>query len=52
MNEYRIVYRCNNGFEGEEIVYAANRTMAFEMFEKFEIFKNVVAVDCFRVEEN
>ena len=49
MNKYRIVYKCNNGFQGEEIVCAANRTIAFEVFEKFEYFKDVVAVDCFRV---
>ena len=52
MNKYKIVYRCSNGFEGEEIVYAVNRTMAFEVFEKFECFKDVVAVDCFRVLED
>lgn len=51
MNNYRIAYRCKNGFEGEEIVNAANRTMAFEIFAKFEYFKDVVAVDCFRVIE-
>ena len=51
MNQYKIVYRCNNGFEGEEIVNAANRTMAFEMFAKVEYFKDVVAVDCFRIIE-
>ena len=49
MNKYRIVYRCNNGFEGEEYAYAVNRTMAFEMFEKYEQFKNVISVNCFRV---
>lgn len=51
MNQYKIVYRCNNGFEGEEIVNAVNRTMALEMFAKVEYFKDVVAVDCFRVIE-
>lgn len=51
MNKYRIAYRCKNGFEGEEIVSAVNRTMAFEMFAKVEYFKDVVAVDCFRVIE-
>ena len=44
MNNYRIAYRCKNGFEGEEIVNAANRTMAFEIFAKFEYFKDVVAL--------
>ena len=51
MNKYRIMYRCSNGFEGEEIVMAVNRTMAFEIFETFEYFKDVVAVDCFRIIE-
>ena len=36
---------------GEEIVNASNSTMAFEMFAKVEYFKDVVAVDCFRVIE-
>lgn len=52
MNKYKIVYRCSNGYEGEEIVLAVNRTMAFEMFTKFEYFKNVVAVNCFRILED
>jgi hypothetical protein len=51
MNQYKIVYRCKNGFEGEEIVNAANRTMALEMFATVEYFKDVVAVDCSRVIE-
>lgn len=49
MKEYKIVYHCKNGYEGEEIVYAVNRTMALEIFEKFDYFKDVVAVDCFLV---
>ena len=48
MNEYRIVYRCKNGYVGEEIVMAADRIMAFEVFEEFGI-EDVVSVDCFRV---
>lgn len=52
MNKYRITYRCKNGFEGEEIVNAVNRTMALEMFAKVEYFKDVVAVDCFRILED
>ena len=51
MNKYKIVYRCNNGFEGEEIVSAVNRTMAFEIFEKVEYFNDVVAVGCVLVIE-
>lgn len=48
MNKYRMVYQCSNGFQGEKIVYAANRMMAFEIFEDFE-YIDVVSVDCFRV---
>ena len=46
MNEYKIIYKLKNGFIGEEIVCAVNRTMAFELFEKVKYFKDVVAVDC------
>lgn len=52
MNQYKIKYRCNNGFEGKEIVNAVNRTMALEMFAKVEYFKDVIAVDCFRILED
>ena len=50
MNKYRIVYRCNDGYEGEEIVYAVNRTMAFMVFEDFR-YEDIVSVDCFRIIE-
>lgn len=49
MNKYRLVYKLRNGYDGEEILYAVNRTMALEMFEKMEYFNDVIAVDCFRV---
>lgn len=48
MNKYRIVYRCSDGYYGEETVMAVNRTMAFEMFADLGI-EDVVNVDCFRV---
>ena len=51
MNLYRIVYRCSDGYEGEEIVMAVNRMMAFEVFEEFGI-EDVINVDCFRVLED
>ena len=51
MHQYKIIYRCKNGFNGEEIVSAVNRTMAFEIFAKVEYFKDVVAVDCFLILE-
>ena len=50
MNKYRIVYQCSDGYVGEEIVYAVNRIMAFEVFEDFGI-EGVVNADCFRVLE-
>lgn len=48
MNEYKIVYTCSDGYKGEEIVMAANRTMAFEVFADLGI-EDVVNADCFRV---
>lgn len=51
MNEYKIVYTCSDGYKGEEIVMAANRIMAFEMFEDLGI-EDVVNADCFRVLED
>lgn len=48
MNEYRIVYQCSNGYEGEEIVCAVNRIMAFEVFKELDI-KDIVNADCFLV---
>lgn len=50
MYEYRIVYTCSDGYEGEEIVMAVNRMMAFEVFEELGI-EDIVDVDCFRVIE-
>lgn len=48
MNQYRIEYVCSDGYEDEVIVYAANRLMAFEVFEELGI-EDVVSADCFRV---
>ena len=50
MYEYKIVYTCADGYEGEEIVVAANRVMAFEVFEEFGI-EDVVDVECFCIFE-
>ena len=50
MNEYRIEYVCSDGFEGEEIVSAANRIMAFEIFASFDI-PDVVIANAFRILE-
>jgi len=48
MNLYKIVYKCSDGYEGEEIVCAVNRLMAFEVFKDFG-YEDVVSADCFRV---
>ncbi len=48
MNKYKIIYKCSDGYEGVEYLYAVNRTMAFEAFKAFG-YENVVDVDCFRV---
>lgn len=48
MNKYKIIYRCSDGFEGEETVYAVNRLMAYMVFEDLG-HENVVAADCIRV---
>lgn len=48
MNKYKIIYKCSDGYEDEEIVMAVNRMMAFEVFADLGI-ENVVSADCFRV---
>ena len=48
MNEYKVVYQCSDGYEGEEIVMAANRMMAFEVFEGLGI-EDVINADVYRV---
>lgn len=50
MNKYKIIYQCSDGYKGEEIVCAANRMMAFEVFEEIGI-QDVVNADCFRILE-
>ncbi len=50
MNKYEIVYKTSNGCVGTEYVYAANRIVAFMVFEDLGI-ENVVNADCFRVIE-
>lgn len=51
MNYYKIVYRCSDGYEGEEIVMAANRLMAFEVFKDLG-YEDVVSTDCFRIPDD
>ena len=50
MSKYEIIFRCSDGIERKEIVYAANRVMAFEVFATLG-YENVKIVDCFRVRE-
>ena len=52
MNTYKIIYQLSNGYKGEEFVLAANRTMAFEIFQEFEYFRGVITAECFLVEED
>ena len=51
MNKYKIIYRCSDGFEGEEIVYAVNSTMAFEVFSDFD-FDDVISAECILIPED
>lgn len=48
MKTYRIVYKCKNGFIGEEFIDAVNRMMAYELFGEFG-YKDIVAIDCLLV---
>lgn len=48
MYEYRVVYQCSDGTEGEVIVMAVNRMMAFMVFEDLG-YENVINADVFRV---
>lgn len=50
MNKYKIIFKCKDGTEGTEYVYAVNRTMAFDVFGAFG-HEDVVNVDVFRVDE-
>lgn len=50
MHKYRLVFTCADGYEGEEIVMAVNRTMALYCFEAFG-YENVVSLECYRVED-
>ena len=48
MNLYKVVYQLKDGTEGVEYVRAANRVMAFMVFEDLG-YKDVVNADVFRV---
>ena len=50
MHKYRIEYLCNDGYCGEEEVYAANRMAAMMIFEDFG-YTDVISIDCYRVED-
>lgn len=51
MKKWRIVYLCDNGFEGEEFIDAVNRMTAWDIFQKFGI-EGIVAIDCLLVEDD
>lgn len=51
MYKYKIIYTCSDGYEGEEIVMAVNRMMAFEVFADLGI-EDVVDADCFHILED
>lgn len=51
MNYYKIVYQCSDGYEGEEIVMAANRMMAFEVFKDFG-YEDVINADCYLIPDD
>ena len=48
MNYYKVVYRCSDGYTGEDIVCAANRLMAFEVFKELG-YEDVIDVDCYLI---
>lgn len=48
MHKYKIVYKCSDGYEGVEYLYAANRLMAFEAFKAFG-YEDVIDADCFHM---
>ena len=50
MNKYKIVYECSDGYVDEVYVYAANRMMAFMVFEEFG-YTDVINADCFLVKD-
>lgn len=51
MNIYKITYRCRNGYVGTEIIMAANRIAALEVFKDFG-YEDVVSADCVLVPYN
>ena len=48
MNLYKVVYQLKDGTDGVEYVRAANRVMAFMVFEDLG-YTDVVNADVFRV---
>lgn len=53
MGEWKITYTTESGFEGEEIICAVNKMMAWEMFEEIAAGyeEKVISADCVRVIE-
>ena len=50
MGFYRVVYRCNDGYEDEVVVYATSKYMAFVVFENCG-YDNVVNTNIFKIIE-
>lgn len=53
MGRWKIIFTCEDGFEGEEIVAAVNKFMAWDTFSEIakEYASPVVAADCIRIKE-
>lgn len=51
MYEWEIIYICENGYEGTEIVSAVNKMMAWDMFEDIsrDYGSKVISADCHRI---
>ena len=54
MDIWAIVYITESGYEGEVEVSAANKFMAWDIFEDMAKYfdEKVISVDCFLVKEN
>jgi hypothetical protein len=50
MNKYKFIITYNNGDKDEVIVDAANRLMAFELYDELG-YDNVIDISCYRIIE-
>ena len=52
MKKWRIIFKCKDGFIGEEFVYAVNRMMAWDLFEELGYDTNeLIIISCLLVED-